>query len=119
MFSGEEAWGKALDLLLFFEEYINITKKRMDYISYLDSFYKFKDGSELKDNPRYQKYLQDLQEYLVSFIKKSHPLMPADATLKEIRAEFDSKWDSGEFQGWGVTENSKDDPKSANESIIS
>ncbi len=78
MFSGEEAWGKALDLHYYFDTYLNlksIKNHRTDYVTYLDNFYKFTDHFEQKEDPKYQKYVKDVSDYLVSFLKKSQPLL--------------------------------------------
>lgn len=85
MFSGEEQYGKCLDLHIFFDTYINLkpsnkeakkdeAKDRIDYITYLDLFYLFNDDLTRKENKEYKKYISELNDYLVNFYKKSHPL---------------------------------------------
>jgi len=124
VFSGEEAWGKALDLHYYHDIWSNMkNNKRIDYLSYLDSFYKFTDFLEPKDDPKYQKYVKDLSDYLVAFLKKSQPLLDLEKFISDITAEFDRKWATGEFTGWGVvtvkeekSEKKKDGKSKNNES---
>lgn len=46
MYSGEEYYGKYLDLHSQYEEFVNLPHiSRVDYITYLSEFYNFKDIS--------------------------------------------------------------------------
>lgn len=46
LYSGEEYYGKYLDLHSQYEEFVNLPHiSRMDYITYLSEFYNFKDIS--------------------------------------------------------------------------
>jgi hypothetical protein len=57
-------------------------------MTYLDTFYKFSDKNVTKDTI-YSSYLKDLQEYLVSFIKRSQPLLDINrVSMKKLNFEI-------------------------------
>lgn len=82
-------YGKYLDLHSLFVRYVNLKGvKQLDYMTYLDTFYKFSDKNVTKDTI-YSSYLKDLQEYLVSFIKRSQPLLDINrVSLKKLNFEI-------------------------------
>jgi splicing factor 3A subunit 3 len=103
-FSGEEGYGKYLDLHSLFVRYVNLKGvKQLDYMTYLDTFYKFSDKNVTKDTI-YSSYLKDLQEYLVSFIKRSQPLLDINRLTREYTEEFMNQWRSGQFVPIGEEE---------------
>lgn len=74
-------YGKYLDLHSLFVRYINLKGvKQIDYMTFLDTFYKFSDKNVAKDSV-YSSYLKDLQEYLISFIKRSQPLLDINKVI--------------------------------------
>jgi len=108
LFSGDEAWGKSLDVHYFFKSYVNLKHgKKLDYLSYLELFYKFDDNLEKKSDKDYLKYVKDMSEYLVAYLKKSQPLLDIEKTVLDITSEFGRKWATGEFTGWAEKEEKK------------
>lgn len=95
MFSGEEYFGKYLDLISFHEKWLNLSTQKISYVKYLETFNKFEqyDG---KKNDEYLDYLKGLANYLEGFIKRSTPLFDLDSLLKEVELEFQkTKQDKG------------------------
>jgi splicing factor 3A subunit 3 len=101
-FSGEEIFGKYLDLHTFYLRYCNLPNvpaKDQDYLQYLDKFNSFFFISETSKNSKiYVSYVNDLWEYLSGFFSRVQPLVELD--LKEWREEFERKWTAGKISGW-------------------
>eukprot|EP01125_Pyxidicula_operculata_P020016 TRINITY_DN72_c0_g2_i1.p1 TRINITY_DN72_c0_g2~~TRINITY_DN72_c0_g2_i1.p1 ORF type:complete len:473 (-),score=112.21 TRINITY_DN72_c0_g2_i1:35-1399(-) len=95
-FSGEEAYGKYMDLHTFFERYINLNKvnKNLDYMYYLSIFYTFPDRSVVKDK-LYIDYITDLLNYLISLFRRTNPLLDVEQTLSQVDKEIEESWNSG------------------------
>ena len=76
-FSGEEVFGKYLDLHALYIQYCNIpdildenTRNDFDYTSYLDKFNVYFHLSEVqKQSKHYQRYIRDLWDYLYGFFQ--------------------------------------------------
>ncbi|PVU98342.1 hypothetical protein BB559_001662 [Furculomyces boomerangus] len=81
-FSGEEGLGKFVDLIKLHEQYLNLKgTEHYSYLKYIETFTNFNEiNFKTKKLPAYQKYLEDLCEYLEGFIKRSSPL----TDVKEI-----------------------------------
>lgn len=99
-FTGEEGWGRYLDLHEIHMEFVNLpsTKKlgiTQDYYTYLDHFYKF--GNDTERDASYKKYLEHLYSYVISFIERSQPLTELQPVLKEVEGVFNTKSQSEEF----------------------
>lgn len=76
-FSGEESNGKFLDLQLFFNRYINLTKNfQLYYYHYIRNHICEFDSlaTSVKLSKAYQTYLEDLIQYLLYFAERAHPL---------------------------------------------
>ncbi|KAF4575109.1 hypothetical protein EYR40_005158 [Pleurotus pulmonarius] len=110
MFSGEEAYGKYLDLYANHSAYNNLKNlgKRPGYLQYLDLLMNAQFGPvhrELSQETRatkdYETYIHTLHSYLSSFSKRTQPLVDVDSQEKAAGAEFDAKWEAGEIEGWG------------------
>lgn len=101
-FSGEEIFGKYLDLHTFYLRYSNlpnIASRDQDYLQYLDKFNSFFYIPEnSKGSKAFNLYISDLWEYLSGFFKRVQPLI--DLNEAEWRTEFDSKWSEGKISGW-------------------
>lgn len=115
LFTGEEYYGKYVDLHSIYEQFVNLPHvSRVDYITFLSLFYKFGDISmETKmssvsihfsssDIQRYSDYLSNLLDYLTSFFHRSQPLVDVDAMINDIRSDFSSMWEKGEIEGWNI-----------------
>lgn len=106
MFSGEEFYGRFLDLVQFLERLLNLKfiPHSLTYLQYLDKFADFNDSTfyppaRLRD-PEYFSYIADLHNYLSSFLKRTHPLENPDKTLERIDGDFESVWENGRLPNW-------------------
>jgi splicing factor 3A subunit 3 len=97
MFTGEESWGRFLDLNSFHELFLNLkgVRTNLSYIEYLKSFQGFRHLRRQTKNETYLKYLVQLQEYLESFLKRVEPIVNRDKLMNKIEVEFDSAWEQG------------------------
>ncbi|KAI8454598.1 hypothetical protein BY996DRAFT_4581731 [Phakopsora pachyrhizi] len=114
MFTGEEMLGRFLDLHLHHDRYNNLTGltssssnnqsnslRRLPYISYIDSFDQFDSiPRSTKSKPEYQKYLEDLRDYLKSFINRTEPLYDLETDLKQLGEQSESNWSKGLITSW-------------------
>lgn len=106
MFTGEEGFGRFLDLTIPHEAYLNLQGvKRLTYLQYLDNFDAFtppqlplKRSNKLSD--QYFKYIGNLAEYLESFIKRTKPLEDLYRLFATYDAEFEKQWSSKTVPGW-------------------
>jgi splicing factor 3A subunit 3 len=101
-FSGEEGYGKFLDLHECYEKYVNLKGiDKVDYITYLSIFDKLFDiPKEKKGSMDYRMYLGTLLNYLFDFTKRTTPLMDINEELSEAQHDFEAKFSTGEFPGW-------------------
>ena len=94
-FSGEEIFGKYLDLNYYYYLFLNIPnntikKENLDYIQYLDIFSNFfYVKNEMKSNKMYVDYLQQLWDYLSQFLYRIQPLIDLnEIIMKEWEPEY-------------------------------
>lgn len=104
MFSGEETYGRYLDLHMFFDVYVNLKGiPRVDYVAYLDVVDKFECiGRDLKDQ-KYLDYLRQLLEYMQSFCSRASPLLNLVEIKEEVTREFQSLWEHHRVPGWEIS----------------
>lgn len=126
MFSGEEAYGKYVDLYTNHTAYNNIKNigKRLGYLQYLDVLLLAQNGpvhQELPKEARFTKdyesyvhrlvsrisrsyftnsYIKNLHTYLLSFTKRTQPLVDVETRQQEAEIEFNTKWEAGEVADW-------------------
>ncbi|KAF8897746.1 hypothetical protein BD779DRAFT_1432102 [Infundibulicybe gibba] len=109
LFSGEEAYGKYLDLYANHTAYCNLKNigKRPGYLQYLDLLLAAQSGllhgdisKETRFGKDYQTYITNLHGYLLSFAKRTRPLVDIDSQQKEADEEFNQKWEAQEISGW-------------------
>ncbi|XP_076819996.1 splicing factor 3A subunit 3-like [Clavelina lepadiformis] len=101
-FTDEEAYGRFLDLHECYMLYINLKGcEKISYVKYLDTFDKLFDMPKDRKNKAYEKYLQVLLDYLVSFCSRIKPLLDLSAELDKVKTTFTEQWESSEFPGWG------------------
>lgn len=97
LFSGEESYGKYLDLHPNFQQFVNLKGiDRVDYIDYLERFSSFPDRSSVK-NKEYADYVQGLADYLVGFVKKTQPMFNIDSVVEGFEKDFNTQWENGSF----------------------
>lgn len=106
IFTGEEAYGRFLDLNSSYESYLNLPNvKRSNYLHYLEVFDHFTPGQgglkrSDKMSDQYFSYLGGLADYLETFMRNTRPLDDVDKTLAEFDAEFEEQWQKHEVEGW-------------------
>lgn len=106
MFTGEEGYGRFLDLTGSHEQYLNLPgAKRVNYIQYIDVFDSFtpphltiKRKQKLSDI--YFNYVGELANYLESFIKRTRPLQDLDKLFSSFDEDFEKQWSANEVPGW-------------------
>ncbi|KAJ2611044.1 Pre-mRNA-splicing factor sap61 [Coemansia sp. RSA 1365] len=92
MFSGEERFGRYVDLNEQYELYLNIKDvQRLAYLDYLTNF------TEFAVIPK------NLQEYFESFFARAMPLFDLPHARKQAREEFSDAWKKREVPGWHST----------------
>lgn len=110
-FSGEEVFGKYLDLNPLYLTFTNLINHKsttsgnsngpvdLDYLQYLDRFNSFFWLSpEVKGSKAYFDYLHELWTYLRGFYARVHPLINIDNAITEWEKEFEQKVGSGEIK---------------------
>lgn len=113
LFSGEEAYGRFLDLTGHHEQFLNLPGvrggRRLTYLQYLDVFDVFspppcpvKRPDKLKDD--YFQYTGSLATYLESFMRRAKPLEDLDKLFSSFDREFVEAWDADKVLGWSATE---------------
>eukprot|EP01095_Lingulamoeba_sp_RSL-Kostka_P009967 TRINITY_DN3499_c0_g1_i1.p1 TRINITY_DN3499_c0_g1~~TRINITY_DN3499_c0_g1_i1.p1 ORF type:complete len:493 (+),score=176.23 TRINITY_DN3499_c0_g1_i1:25-1503(+) len=143
-FTGEEKYGRYLDLHHFHDIFINLAINRytnndeknkngeeednnnnniyamdfeaieneqpkIEYVKYLQNFYKFKPFTKKKDK-EYKKYLMELLEYLLDFLKRSQPLYDLSSAMNSIIEDFQRQWDDNTIRSWkDLNEDDKDE----------
>lgn len=106
MFSGEEMGGRFIDLYVQHDEFLNLKGvRRITYLQYLDSFDRLRGNIgripvEIKRSEGYRKYLQGLQAYLLTFLRKTRPLSDVDALELGILTSFEQDWLEGKVEDW-------------------
>ncbi|CAL0319502.1 unnamed protein product [Lupinus luteus] len=101
-FSGEEAFGRYLDLHELYHLYINSKfGEPIEYSAYLDVFAETdKVPRKKKMTRRYREYLENLLEYLLYFFQRTEPLQDFDRIFSKVTSEFEENWAAGNVQGW-------------------
>jgi len=108
LFTGEEAYGRFLDLTTAHEDYLNLSHdiKRVSYLQYLTMFDSF--GPPLMNLKRAQKstdeyfnYVGRLADYLEGFLKRTRPLEDLDKVFTSIDHDFEKAWEEDSISGWG------------------
>lgn len=106
LFTGEEAFGRFLDLTTLHEDYLNIpNNKRVTYLQYMQMFDTFGPPHVSmkradKSTDQYFSYVGRLGEYLEGFLRRTRPLEDLDKLFLSIDQEFEKAWEADEIQGW-------------------
>ncbi|KAG6878602.1 hypothetical protein C0993_003057 [Termitomyces sp. T159_Od127] len=109
LFSGEESYGKYVDLYAHHTAYSNLKNigKRPGYLQYLDILLAAQSGTvhnnlskETRFSKDYENYIQNLHTYLLSFTKRTQPLVDVDIQQQEAEADFNKRWEAQEITEW-------------------
>lgn len=103
LFTGEEAYGKFLDLTTIHEQYLNLPGiKRLTYLQYLDAFDTFTPPIKRVDKmtDQYFTYVGALADYLESFMRRTRPLENLERLFKSFDEDFEKAWTNNEISGW-------------------
>ena len=105
MFSGEEAYGKHLDLYIFHSQYLNLKgSSRLSYLGFLDMLKSGRVERTLdlkeKGHPAYLEYVKGLYTYLVGFFERALPLIDIQAKIAAEEAKFETAWSEGKLEEW-------------------
>jgi len=102
-FSGEEGYGKYLDMHFLFEDYINLKGiSKIDYLSYMTKFDRLFEISvdKTKKTGAYKNYINKLSDYLQDFVRRAKPLLDLDSEMEACDGAFEQKWKEGKIPGW-------------------
>ncbi|KAK3165090.1 hypothetical protein QOZ80_1AG0028790 [Eleusine coracana subsp. coracana] len=101
-FTGEEAYGRYLDLHELYNEFINSKfGTPMEYSAYVGTFTQTeKISRNHKATRQYREYLEHILEYLTSFIYRTEPLQDIEKIFAKLEGEFEERWANGEVRGW-------------------
>lgn len=116
-FTGEEAFGKYLDLHEQHEMFLNLApakadnngdnggeERRMTYLEYLSEFDKFEAiPKSVKYRTAYEKYLESLRNYLESWFERAQPLYDLESLQTNAAETFEKLWETGMVPGWSST----------------
>ncbi|KAJ6887939.1 splicing factor SF3a60 [Populus alba x Populus x berolinensis] len=118
-FTGEEAFGKYLDMHELYNQYNNLKfEKPIEYSTYLDIFSQPNIvPRKLKFSRQYREYMENLLEYLVYFFQRTEPLQDLDRIFSKVTTEFEEQWENDAVQGWEKT-NQENGHLSADHTVI-
>lgn len=94
-FSGEESFGRYLDMHELYNMYTNAKfgEKGIEYSAFLERFLPSdKIPHNLKLTRQYREYLVHLLEYLISFFERTEPLKDLVRIFSKVESEFEEKW---------------------------
>ncbi|KAK9728721.1 Pre-mRNA-splicing factor sap61 [Basidiobolus ranarum] len=110
LFSGEEGFGKYLDLHALHDQFVNLKNvKKLNYLTYLSEFDNFATIPKQAKNLEYRKYIQSLQSYLEDFIKRVNPLKNLDQIKRTAIEEMSVQWEKGTYPGWERSQSLEDE----------
>ncbi|BFU20105.1 splicing factor 3A subunit 3, putative [Entamoeba histolytica HM-1:IMSS-B] len=96
-FSGEEMNGKCIDLIVIFNEMINlvedISQDDWKYIDYIREFWEWESPQNQKRRyhcscNKWKKYVNNILNYLISFIERSQPLFDINMNISITKKQF-------------------------------
>ncbi|CAL4948136.1 unnamed protein product [Urochloa decumbens] len=102
-FTGEEAFGRYLDLHELYNEFINSKfGTPMEYSAYVGCFSQTeKILQSHKKTRQYREYLEHILEYLTSFLYRTEPLQDVEKIFAKLESEFEERWANGDVPSWG------------------
>lgn len=110
LFTGEEAYGRFLDLTTLHEDYLNlpgVQSRRITYLQYLNVFDYFTPPQcpikrPEKTTDQYFSYVGRLADYLEGFLRRTRPLDDLDKMFSSFDRDFNQIWNAKEVPGWGI-----------------
>ncbi|KAJ7546379.1 hypothetical protein O6H91_08G037900 [Diphasiastrum complanatum] len=101
-FSGEESYGRYLDLHDLYNHYLNSKFGHLiEYSAYLEEFNQTeKIPRNQKLTRQYREYLANLLEYFVYFFQRTQPLQDVEKIFSKVEGEFEERWNAGTLEGW-------------------
>eukprot|EP00891_Asterochloris_glomerata_P009690 jgi/Astpho2/9690/Aster-03682 len=101
-FSGEEGYGRYLDLHEPYHTFINSKfGRQMEYAEYVRTLMAWSEVLRPhRLNKPYRDYLQSLLAYLEGFHERVSPLSNLGATYQRLQQEFEEAWETGQLAGW-------------------
>eukprot|EP00271_Cylindrocystis_brebissonii_P006567 TRINITY_DN19344_c0_g2_i1.p1 TRINITY_DN19344_c0_g2~~TRINITY_DN19344_c0_g2_i1.p1 ORF type:complete len:519 (-),score=143.44 TRINITY_DN19344_c0_g2_i1:844-2400(-) len=101
-FSGEEAFGRFVDMHELYQAFTNSKfGNPMEYSVFLEQFQNLhKIPTHLKYSKSYKDYTNALLEYLSSFFKRTQPLQPFNKIMAKVEQELDFRWENAAVPGW-------------------
>ncbi|KAL3689105.1 hypothetical protein R1sor_015414 [Riccia sorocarpa] len=101
-FSGEEAYGRYLDLHELYNRYLNAKFGHpIEYSAFLEEFSQTqKIPRKFKLTKDYREYILHLTEYLKSFFERTQPLQVLDKIFAKVETDFETNWEAGTVDGW-------------------
>ncbi|KAG0169118.1 hypothetical protein DFQ28_003927 [Apophysomyces sp. BC1034] len=103
LFSGEEGFGRYLDLNALHAMYVNLKGvKKLDYLQYLSEFHNFAKmvPKAIRNTEDYKIYLDKLAQYLASYFRRAKPLFDLKELEEKSSLAFDERWKEGKVEGW-------------------
>ncbi|GJU86309.1 splicing factor SF3a60 [Tanacetum coccineum] len=93
-FSGEEGYGRYLDMHELHRDFVNSKfGKQIDYSEFIEVFPQLQHiPSKMKMSRPYMDYLSKMLDYLVSFLIRTEPLQDVDRLFTKVAADFESGW---------------------------
>lgn len=118
-FTGEEAFGRYLDLHEMYNRYINSKfGEPIEYSAYLDIFSQTENiPRKMKSTRQYKEYLENLLMYLIYFFQRTEPLQDLDRIFSKVVTEFEEHWAERKVQGWENVELENGDASTDHTSI--
>lgn len=114
-FTGEESFGRFLDLHEHYVNFLNLKHnkgKAIDYIDYLKSLHTFDSRLDIKDQ-HYRNYLQNLLEYLVSWYRRAKPLVDVGGFIKQAEELVEKCWNNGNWSWESAEQEEKEQEEKA------
>ena len=95
-FSGEEYFGKYLDLYQLHQQYLSFAQSdsNTSYLSFLQLIYDSRDLSWVPQSLQGETFLSNFIDYLSSFISRSMPLFDLPKVLQQISQNYENSGDS-------------------------
>jgi splicing factor 3A subunit 3 len=110
-FSGDEVFGKYLDLHAAHQAYCNLPSlpsRDVDYLQYLEKFNAFFYlPAACRATKAYGTYVEELWDYLRGFFQRTQPLVDVDPLVAEWRTKFLEEWSAGSVNGWSSSTSSR------------